>query len=302
MNKAATTRKEVEAFWNSKPCDSDRSAQTPGTKEYYLEIENDRYRYQGHILHDVLTKVNWANQKVLEIGTGVGTDARAIIRRGADYTGINIDQASVDMTARALRLFGLPGRVERSDATELSYANDSFDVVYSFGAFPCIPDLGRALQEIERVLRPGGEVLVLLYNRSSINYYVEIMFLRRLLRPMLLVPGMIGLLSFLGLRRDRLEGHRDLMRSGRKMSKQEWLSRNTDGPDNPFICVQSAAEAEQLFHGFEIVANDVYFFDFRHWGLLGRMLPNTVVRFLGRRWGWHRVVHARKPVSPTMST
>lgn len=295
MNKAATTRKEVEAFWNSKPCDSDRSAQTLGTKEYYLEIESDRYRYQGHILLDVLTKVDWAGKKVLEIGTGVGTDARVIIKQGADYTGINIDQASVDMTARSLRLFGLPGRVERSDATDLSYANDSFDVVYSFGAFPCIPDLGRALQEIERVLRPGGEILVLLYNRSSINYYVEIMFLRRLLRPMLLVPGMIGLLSLLGLRRDRLEGHRDLLHSGKKMSMQEWLSRNTDGPDNPFICVQNADEAKQLFHRFEIIANDVYFFDFRHWGLLGRMLPNSVVRLLGRHWGWHRVVHARKP-------
>lgn len=294
MKSAAATRKQVEEFWDRKPCDSDRSTSAKGTKKYYLEIEADRYRYQRHILEDVLPKVNWCGRKVLEIGTGVGTDARIIIRQGGDYVGINIDQGSVDATAKSLDLFELRGRVERGDATNLHYADETFDVVYSFGALPCIPDLDQALREIERVLRPGGEVLALLYNRSSINYYIEIMFLRRLMRPLLLVPGMVGLLSIFGLRRDRLEGHRDLLRSGKKMTMQEWLSRNTDGPDNPYICVQSASEAERLFSRFELIANEVYFFDYRHWGVLGRMLPKQIIRFLGKRWGWHRVVHARK--------
>ena len=48
----------------------------------------------------------------------------------------------------------------------------------------------------------------------------------------------------------------------------EWLSRNTDGPDNP-----------------------------DHWGPLDRALPAAAVAALGRRWGWHRIVYAAKPAA-----
>ena len=50
----------------------------------------------------------------------------------------------------------------------------------------------------------------------------------------------------------------------------------------------------ELFAHFEILSNEVRFFDHRHWGVLGRLAPDTLRRALGRRWGWHRIVHARK--------
>jgi SAM-dependent methyltransferase len=294
MKTAAEKRKEVEQFWNSKPCDSDRSALTMGTREYFLEIEQDRYKYQGHILSDVLSKIDWRDKQVLEIGTGVGTDARAIINRGGIYTGVNIDQASVDVTAKALEVFSLPGRVEKQDATSLPYADATFDVVYSFGALPCIPDLDKVMAEIHRILKPGGEFLGLFYNRSSINYQIEIRLLRRLFRPLLAVPGIIPVLSWFGLPKDKLIGHRELYRKAPKMTAEEWLSRNTDGPDNPYICIQNSKEASELLRNFEIVSNEVYFFDYRHWGILGRLMPKFLTDILGEKWGWHRVVYARK--------
>jgi SAM-dependent methyltransferase len=294
MKTAADTRKAVERFWNSRPCDSDRSQSVSGTKAYFEDIERDRYAHQGHILTEVLAKIDWKGKHVLEIGTGVGTDARRIVERGALYTGINIDQASVEMTASALKLYRLPGTVEKRDATALPYPDGSFDVVYSFGALPCIPDLERAMAEIYRVLRPRGELLVLFYNRASINHQIEIRLLRRLARPLLAVPGMITLLHWLGLPKDRLIGHRDLYRRAPRISAQEWLSRNTDGPDNPYICIHSAAEAERLLSGFDIVSHTVHYFDYRHWGILGRLMPGRLIDWLGARWGWHRIVYARK--------
>lgn len=295
MKTAAATRKEVAQFWNEKPCDSDRSRLAVGTKEYFLEIELDRYKYQHHILTGVLPKIDWCGKEVLEIGTGVGTDARQLIARGANYTGINIDQGSVELTAKALETFGLSGKLARCDATAMSYADATFDVVYSFGALPCIPDLDKAMAEIYRVLKPGGVFIGLFYNRSSINYQIEIRVLRLGLRPLLVVPGMITLLSWLGLPKDRLIGHRELYRRAPKMSAEEWLSRNTDGPDNPFICIQDRREAEALVKRFELLGNSVYFFDYRHWGILGRLMPRFLIDWLGRCWGWHRIVHARKP-------
>lgn len=297
MKTAADMRAEVREFWNRTPCDSDRSALPKDSREYFLEIERDRYAYQYHIARDVLLWVDWKGKKVLEIGTGVGTDARQLIERGAIYTGINIDATSVEMTRTALRLFGLAGRVEQCDATAMPFDNEAFDVVYSYGALPCIPDLGRALNEAYRVLRPGGLFIGLLYNKPSINYEIEIRVLRRLARPLLTLPGVIPLLSRFGLRRDRLEGHRELYRAKKRMSPQEWLSRNTDGPDNPYISIQDAKEVECLFARFEILKNEVFFFDYRHWGVLGRALPYKAVEWLGKKWGWHRVVFARKPMN-----
>ena len=290
------TRKEVEKFWDNKPCDSDRSSASYGTRAYFTEIEKDRYKFQGHIL-ELIDEVDWEGRKTLEIGTGVGTDARIIIGKGADYTGINIDQGSVELTRKALDEFMLAGKVERCDATAMKYDDESFDIVYSFGAMPCIPDLDKAMDEIYRVLKPGGLVMGLLYNRSSINYHVEIMFLRKRFRHLLVIPGIIPLLSLLGLPRDKLEGHLKLYRESGKMSDAEWLSRNTDGPENPFICVQDAKEANRLFSRFEDISQRIYFFDYRHWGFLGHILPGFLVRFLGKHWGWHRVVCARKPAT-----
>ena len=282
----------VRDFWNKKPCDSDMSTLAKGDKSYYEEIETDRYRYQGHI-NKILDWVAWEGRRVLEIGTGVGTDARNLIGRGAVYQGINVDQGSVDATARAFEVYGVSGNVRQCSATELDFPDNSFDVVYSFGVLHHIPDVNRAVSEITRVLKPGGELLVMVYNRSSINYRIEILVLRRLFVRLLGIPGFIRLLGMLGMPEAKLQRHAELFNS-RKMSADEWLSRNTDGPDNPYSLVYDRQEIQELLAGYSIRKNDVFFFDARHWGVLGRLLPGSVVDYLGRRWGWHRVVHAIK--------
>ena len=59
MKTAADTRRAVESFWNSRPCDSDRSLSSRGTKVYFEDIERDRYTHQRHILTDVLARIDW---------------------------------------------------------------------------------------------------------------------------------------------------------------------------------------------------------------------------------------------------
>lgn len=293
MKDAAKQQEEVKQFWSSKPCDSDQSEKNPRTTDYFLEIENERYRYQAHILR-LLSKIDWRNKRVLEIGTGVGTDARKIVEHGGIYTGINVDAGSVDMTTKALSAFSLPGEVRQCSATDMAFGNESFDIVYSFGVLHHIPEVEKAVAEIRRVLKPGGELFVMLYNKSSINYNIEILFLRKLFLILLALPGVIGVLHFLGFPKEKLKRHAEIYRTSKKMSAQEWLSRNTDGPDNPYSCVYGRREAEKLFKYFEIISDEVYFFDYRHWGIFGRAMPQSLVNFLGRRWGWHRIVHAVK--------
>ncbi len=286
-------QEQVRQYWDARPCDSDLSAESRLSQEYFLDIERQRYALQPHIL-DVLSKINWRGKRVLEIGSGVGTDARTIVGKGGVYTGINVDAASTEATTQALRVFSLPGVALQGDATALDFPDATFDVVYSFGVLHHIPVAAKAVAEIHRVLKPGGELLIMLYNRSSINYAVEIMFLRKLGLCMLSVPGAIALLRKMGFPGEKLKRHRELAERNQRMTDEEWLSRNTDGPDNPYSRVYGAAEAAALLPAFRIRDNEAHFFDARHWGTPGRLLPDVVRRALGRRWGWHRIVHAEK--------
>jgi ubiquinone/menaquinone biosynthesis C-methylase UbiE len=296
MNNNAIIQKQnsVEQFWNQKPCDSDMSFKQQGLLDYYNEIEQDRYFYQGHI-NRIMDWVQWEGKQVLEIGTGVGTDARNIVRRGGIYLGINVDQGSVDATKKALDVFGLDGEVKKCSATELSLPDESVDIVYSFGVLHHIPDVEKAVSEIERVLKPGGKLLIMVYNRASINYKIEILIIRKILVRFLRLPGMINLLSFLGFPKEKLKRHLEIFSSNKNMPEEEWLSRNTDGPDNPYSLVYNQNEIEKLLHAFEIHKNEVFYFDVRHWGKLSKLFPKCLVDFLGKHYGWHRVVYATKP-------
>jgi SAM-dependent methyltransferase len=290
---SSSARELVRAYWDNKPCDSELSDLDRPSREYFLDIERLRYELQPHIL-DVLSKVDWRGKRVLEVGAGLGTDARYIIGKGGVYTGINVDRGSTEAMSQALRVFSLPGIALERDATSLDFPDSTFDAVYSFGVLHHIPDAERAVAEIRRVLKPGGELLVMLYNRASINYIVEIMFLRKLGLRILSVPGAITLLGWMRFPREKLERHKGLRRQKEVMTDEEWLGRNTNGPDNPYARVYSAKEAAELFAAFQIENNEVYFFDHRHWGVLGHLVPRNVRRALGRRWGWHRIVYARK--------
>ena len=286
-------QKQVEAYWNAKPCDSEFTAIQGLTPEFFSAVEAERYRLQWHIPR-LLDQFSWVGKRVLEIGTGVGTDARALIRRGASYTGINIDAGSTATTSAALETFGLSGQVLQADATRMRFPDASFDFVYSFGVLHHIPDVQAAMREIRRVLKPGGEVLAMVYNRRSINYAVEIRLLRKLAMQLLRFPGCVDLLARVGFPRDKLERHRALAQSASRMSDEEWLARNTDGPDNPYSNVYDEEETAALFAGYDDIGQQVFYFNYEHWGPVGRALPRSVIEALGRRWGWHRIVHARK--------
>jgi len=99
------------------------------------------------------------NDRVVEIGCGIGRMTRAIAMRAAHVTGIDV---SVEMVGRARRELADLGNVElvAGNGRDLdSVADSSADVVYSFIVFQHIPDPAVTcayIREIGRVLRPGG--------------------------------------------------------------------------------------------------------------------------------------------------
>ena len=112
-----------------------------------------------------------ADRDVLEIGVGQGTHAQLLSPRCRSYTGIDLTASAAEMTARRLRLFNLPGTVLCMDAERLAFRDGSFDYVWSWGVVHHTADTLRALAELRRVLRPGGECTLMVYYRSWWSYY-----------------------------------------------------------------------------------------------------------------------------------
>jgi SAM-dependent methyltransferase len=94
--------------------------------------------------------------RILEIGSGRGTLLADLRARGLDVVGVEI---SADRIAEARARFGdVP--IQQIAGTTLPFADATFDVVLSFDVFEHIPDTDAHIDEVQRVLKPGGWYLL----------------------------------------------------------------------------------------------------------------------------------------------
>jgi Methylase involved in ubiquinone/menaquinone biosynthesis len=289
-----TTITDVKTFWDGNPCQSDLSSEQD-RRRYFEDIT--RKRYQGREWHVpvVAQFPAFRGKDVLEVGCSIATDGLEFAKNGARYVGVDLTPKSIELAKERFNLFGVPGRFEVANAEKrLPFPDDSFDHVYSFGVIHHSPVPESIVREIDRVLRPGGTLTVMLYNRSSINYYIEIMFLRKIFRWCLLPAFMPRLLAAVtGFDRWKLEGHREMLK--KKLTREQWVSMNTDGPFCPLARVYDRREAAVLFEDFANVRQEVWEFNVDHWSFIGRAIPESLAKWIGRRWGWHRMIYATKP-------
>ena len=100
-------------------------------------------------------------ERVLEVGCGLGADARELAQRvapGGEVVAIDLSQAMV-AAARERHDPSLPVTYERGDVTALAHDDASFDVVRIERVLQHVPDVGLACREMARVLKPGGRLL-----------------------------------------------------------------------------------------------------------------------------------------------
>jgi len=119
--------------------------------------------------------------RYLRLGWDRVLTRRQIIRRGAIWSGIDISAESVSRVSTRLQCRGLAyARLERASALDLPFPDDRFDIVFAHGVLHHIPDVLTAQKEIARVLKPGGQLIAMLYARRSLNYLLAISVVRRL--------------------------------------------------------------------------------------------------------------------------
>ena len=104
---------------------------------------------------------------VLDVGCGIGGSSRILAHDyGFDVTGITISPQQVKR-AQELTPEGVDAKFKVDDALALSFPDASFDVVWSIEAGPHMPDKAKYAQEMMRVLKPGGILVVADWNQRD---------------------------------------------------------------------------------------------------------------------------------------
>jgi ubiquinone/menaquinone biosynthesis C-methylase UbiE len=164
-------KREAQKTWGASPTGwTSAPGHQPGTKEFFDAAREFRDEIEQPWLADVVPFHQMAGKRVLEIGFGPGYDTLKFLQAGAAYSGIDITPENVERTKQHLKFFGYEPDVQQGDAENLLFPDASFDIVYSNGVLHHVPDMARAFREAQRVLKPGGEFIVLLYNKHSVHY------------------------------------------------------------------------------------------------------------------------------------
>lgn len=155
----------VKAHWERQPCGT-RELPREDRRAFFRQLEDERYAAEPY-LKGFARFEQGRGKRLLEVGVGAGTDFINWVRNGAIATGVDLTAHGVALTQERLALEGLTATVRQADAENLPFADESFDLVYSWGVLHHSPDTPRAIREVRRVLKPGGRALIMVYHVPS---------------------------------------------------------------------------------------------------------------------------------------
>lgn len=178
------TQEQVREWWNRNPMSydvDDPILYAEGSREYFRELDSRIFhpRYMrltakpgGRPFSLFVDFESLAGKDVLEVGCGSGIAVQLFAEAGANVTAVDLTPWAVATTRSRLGAFGFEANILEADGEQLPFADDAFDVVFSWGVIHHSTDMDRALSELVRVCRPGGEVVVMVYHRRSLFYVV----------------------------------------------------------------------------------------------------------------------------------
>ncbi|MCE9590354.1 MAG: class I SAM-dependent methyltransferase [Planctomycetes bacterium] len=260
-------KEEARRQWNVDHCGGERGdGAEKGSLEYFLKVERDRYGSYAPWMPKAIGYDKYGGKKVLEIGAGLGTDLAQFAKAGAIVTDFDLAEGHLNMAKRNFEVRGLKAEFQLGDAEKIPFPDATFDVVYSFGVIHHIPDTQLVVDHIHRILKPGGEAIIMVYAKHSFNYWIKDVY--------------------------RLWWQQGMRKA---MTMEEILSANTEFSPNgarPLVKVYTAGQCRQLFSRFSKVR-------VRKYQLTPGELPKWMLGLAsadtwGRLMGWNLIINAVK--------
>lgn len=261
-------KRRTREQWGNDPCGAIHGdGYEIGSREFFDSVEAHRYDVYAPWMRSVMEFDAFADKDLLEVGCGMGTDLLQFARGGARVTGLDYTPRSVQISRRRFDVYGVPGKFLLGDAENLPFPDETFDVVYSNGVLHHTPDTQRSIDEIFRVLKPGGVAKVMLYHRHSLYYWGVIILRFGLLRG-------------------------ELLRS----NPEEIMSRYVEYSETgalPLVRAYSRRDVDRMFGRFATRRTDVRQLT-REELHLPAFAPDGLIDALGNRFGWNVIMTARK--------
>lgn len=135
---------------------------------WYQSAERLRYQRQGHWLPASLEFARHSGEKVLGIGGGLGSDWVGYARNGCEVIVVCSSTEQRDLVQRNFDLRRLSARCEHASCFALPATTASIDVVCLTGPLAS-ETLPAALDEVYRVLKPGGKIMLVVPAARSIE-------------------------------------------------------------------------------------------------------------------------------------
>jgi ubiquinone/menaquinone biosynthesis C-methylase UbiE len=110
-----------------------------------------------------------ASGAVLDVACGTGENF-PYLGKATSITAFDLSPEMVNEAWRRRRQMGLDVDLLVGDAQEMPFPTDSFDAVVSALSTCTIPDYVAAFHEMQRVVRPGGRILLLEHGRSGVGW------------------------------------------------------------------------------------------------------------------------------------
>ncbi len=148
----------------------------PTTREVFDQIAPGWYGFRHHtIFRSELERMaqRWTGGRLLNVGCGHGPDFLPF-KHGFELHGVDFSSQMLRLARRYAAKYGLTVNLTLAEAGHLPYADGAFDRAVSVAAYHHIRGGGErlaALVELRRVLRPGGEAFITVWNRWQRRFW-----------------------------------------------------------------------------------------------------------------------------------
>jgi SAM-dependent methyltransferase len=214
-------RDDVEAYWTEHNVTNHQAFKDAKDSLEYLHWRNEQY--YGYA--ELMRTAGFDEKAVLDFGCGPGHDlvGFAVDSRAARLIGVDVSRSSLAEARSRLALHCATAELHQLDVHDapLPLDDGSIDVVHSSGVLHHMEDPTRALSEFRRVLRRGGELRVMVYNRQSLWFHLYVPYVLQIEE---------GKSQGLGL--------------------DDAFRASTDGPDCPISRAYRREEFQALVEGF----------------------------------------------------
>ncbi len=259
-------KEEVRDFWNADPCGS----RYLGDRADFEAHARARYQLEPYI-HEFAGFARSGGQRVLEVGVGMGADYLEWLKAGARATGVDLSSTSLEQAKRRCEMAGCAPDLRVSDAEHLPFADNTFDLVYSYGVMHHSPDPPQCIREAWRVLKPGGALRIMIYHHPSLTGFM------------------------LWLRYGCLRG-KSLRQSVHDHLESPGTKSYTQGEARTMLQGFEQIELQLAFSPGDLLLNEPSA-RFQGWAyrIIWRLYPRFLVRRFGARLGLFLLISARKP-------